>query len=57
MMKNNAFDPCRSARELMELLYENGMLEEAMSLSRRIDSAQALAWREQLPDPRRAQGE
>ncbi len=44
MNENARFDPCGNARILLELLYENAMLREAIQISVRLDEAQLKRW-------------
>ena len=46
MNENARFDPCGNARILLELLYENAMLREAIQISVRLDEAQLKRWQE-----------
>jgi len=41
-------DPLRCPRELLQLLFENSLSEEALLLSARIDTAQLQAWQQEL---------
>ena len=44
-MKNAMkFDPCRSARTLIEMLFDNGMAQEALALTKSVDDAQLKMW-------------
>ena len=40
------FDPCRSARTLIEMLFDNGMTPEALALMKSVDDAQLKMWSE-----------
>jgi len=40
MTQPTAFDPCATLRELLHMLYDNGMLREAMEIVKVIDQAQ-----------------
>lgn len=46
MNENARFDPCGNARILLELLYDNAMLREAIQISARLDEAQLKRWQE-----------
>ena len=41
-------DPLRCPRELLQLLFENSLSEEALLLSTRIDTAQLQVWQQEL---------
>ena len=44
-MKNAMkFDPCCSARTLIEMLFDNGMAQEALALTKSVDDAQLKMW-------------
>ncbi|MBQ9196069.1 MAG: hypothetical protein IJ157_02410 [Clostridia bacterium] len=38
------FDPCRPARALIEMLFENGMSQEALAIAKTVDDAQLRLW-------------
>lgn len=45
-MKKNVFDSLCAQRVLLEMLYEAGLTEETLQVSRGLDDAQLDAWRE-----------
>ena len=56
-MKNAAdFDRCRSARLLTEMLFDKGMLREALLVARQVDAAQLADWKKR-PAPEKREAE
>lgn len=45
------FDPLQNTRQLMEMLYDSGMLQEAMLMAAKVDDAQLRAWQAEALQP------
>ena len=44
MNASKSFDPCQTVRTLLEMLFENGLLTEALTLAQRVDDLQLRHW-------------
>ena len=51
-MKKHVFDSLCAQRVLLEMLFEAGLAQEALRVSRELDEAQLDAWQEEQARPR-----